>query len=115
MPISTSSERRLIPLALNHLGARGPHFTAFLKEMGVALITRTTGCYLTEGPFAMSRGAALAHLLGKWGARLTWCAQREYAASLVRAVMDHKASSNFLQALAPFRTSAPSMTLGSCG
>jgi hypothetical protein len=98
-PLSMSADKRLIPLAMNHIGWRGPHFNAFLKEMATALITRPSGCYLISGSFAMSQGAALAHIMARWGARITWSIQREFAAPLVRAVMAHKASAAFLQAL----------------
>jgi hypothetical protein len=42
-PIQSSSTRRLVLLALNHLGLRGGHFTAVLKEFATILVTRPGG------------------------------------------------------------------------
>ena len=69
--------------------------------MATVLITRPSGCSITTGPFAMTQGAALSNILARWGARITWTAQREFAAPLVRAVMAHKASAAFLHAMIP--------------
>jgi hypothetical protein len=49
-PIQSSSTRRQVPLALNHLGLRGGHFSAFLKEFATILVTRPGGCALLQGP-----------------------------------------------------------------
>jgi len=78
-PILSSTTRRLIPLALNHLGLRGGHFRAMLKEFATILVTRPGGCSLLQGPFALSINGALHKILNSWGSRLTWTAQREHA------------------------------------
>ncbi len=82
-PIQSSSTRRLVPLALNHLGLRGGHFQAVLKEFATILVTRPGGCALLQGPFALSINGALLKILNTWGSRLTWTAQREHAAQIV--------------------------------
>jgi hypothetical protein len=82
-PIQSSSTRRLVPLALNHLGLRGGHFQAVLKEFATILVTRPGGCSLLQGPFALSTNGALLKILNTWGSRLTWTAQREHAAQIV--------------------------------
>ncbi len=62
-PIQSSSTRRLVPLALNHLGLRGGHFAAVLKEFATILVTRPGGCALLQGPFALSINGALLKIL----------------------------------------------------
>jgi hypothetical protein len=37
-PISTSSTMRCVPLALNHLGMRGPHFQVVLKKFATIVV-----------------------------------------------------------------------------
>jgi hypothetical protein len=49
-PVQKSSTRRLIPLAVNHLGLRGPHFNAVLKEFATLLVAKPGGCSLLKGP-----------------------------------------------------------------
>ena len=52
-PIQSSATRRLVPLAINHLGLRGGHFQALLKEFATdatILVTTPGGCVLLEGP-----------------------------------------------------------------
>jgi hypothetical protein len=50
-PIQSSSTRRLVPLALNHLGLRGGHFIVVLKKFATILaMTRPGGCALLQGP-----------------------------------------------------------------
>jgi hypothetical protein len=70
-PIQNSATRRLIPLAQNHLGLRGGHFQAALKEFATFLVTKPTGCGLMQGPFALSLNGALRKILNTWGSRLT--------------------------------------------
>ena len=41
--IQSSSTRRLVPLALNHLGLRGGHFAAVLREFATILVTPARG------------------------------------------------------------------------
>ena len=62
-PIQSSATRRLIPLALNHMGLRGGHFQALLKEYATILVTRPGGCSLLHGPFALSLNGALHKIL----------------------------------------------------
>ena len=45
-PIQSSSIRRLVPLALDHVGLRGGHFAAVRKEFATILVTRPGGCAL---------------------------------------------------------------------
>jgi hypothetical protein len=85
-PIQSSSTRRLVPLALNHLGLRGGHFNAVLKEFATILVTRLGGCALLQGPFALSINGAFLEILNTWGSRLTWTAQREHAARIVASM-----------------------------
>ena len=79
-PVQSSSTRRPIPLALNHLGLRGGHFQAMLKEFAMILVTMLGGCSLLQGPFALSINGALHKTLNTWGSHLTWTAQRGHAA-----------------------------------
>ncbi len=37
-PVASSATMRLIPLAMNHLGLRGPHFQAILKEFATYVV-----------------------------------------------------------------------------
>ncbi len=43
MPVQDSATMRLIPLAMNHLGRRGGHFQAALKEFATVLVTKPGG------------------------------------------------------------------------
>jgi hypothetical protein len=94
-PIQLSATMRFIPLAMNQFGKRGPHFDALLREMASVLIKRPAGCGLLQGPFAIPPTVALGRILASWGARLTWAAQREHAAQIVRAVETHKTADAF--------------------
>ena len=76
----------MVPLALNHLGLRGGHFQAVLKEFATILVIRPGGCALLQGPFALSINGALLKILNTWGSRLTWTAQREHAAQIVSSM-----------------------------
>ncbi len=101
-PIHNSNTQQFIPLALNNMGLRGPHFTAALKELATQLLTRLEGCPLMKGPFALSHMGALKKTLHTWGASLTWTAQREFAAHVIRSV-------DSLHACNAFHTSASQM------
>jgi hypothetical protein len=81
--IQSSSTRRLVPLALNHMGLRGGHSAAILKEFATVLVTRPGECALLQGSFALSINGALLKILNTWGSRLTWTAQGEHAAQIV--------------------------------
>ena len=70
-PIHFSATRRLIPLALNHMGLRGGHFQATMKEFATILVTRLGGCSLLQGPFALSMNGALHKILNTLGSCLT--------------------------------------------
>jgi len=65
--VQSSSNRRLIPLALNHLGLRGGHIQAMLKEFATILVTRPRGSLSSKAPSpspltALStRGALASH------------------------------------------------------
>jgi hypothetical protein len=82
-PIQSSATRRFVPLAINHLGLRGGHFQALLKEFATTLVTRPGGCVLLQGPFGLSINGALHKILNTWGSRLTWTAQRQHAAQII--------------------------------
>ncbi len=73
-PMQSSSTRRLIPLALNHMGLRGGHYAAIPKEFATVLVTWPGGSALLQGPFALSMNGALLKILNTWGSRLTWTA-----------------------------------------
>ena len=88
---------RFDPLVLNHLGLRGPHFQAVLKEFATILVTKPEGCVLLKGPFALTHTGALHKILRIWGSRLTWIAQREHANQLVRAMHAFYDSSAFVR------------------
>ena len=64
--------------------------------MASLLIRRPASCRLLQGPFALPPTVALAKVLSSWGARLTWNAQREHAAQIVRVVEAHKSASVFM-------------------
>ncbi len=70
-PILSSATRRLIPLALNHMGFRGGHFQALLKEFATILVIKLGGCPHLQGPFALSINGSLHKILNTWGSRLT--------------------------------------------
>ena len=47
---------------------------------------------------------ALTKVLSSWGARLTWTAQREHAAEIVKAVENHKGANVFMSSDAILRS-----------
>jgi hypothetical protein len=94
--IQSSATRRLVPLAINHLGLRGGHSQALLKEFATIMVTMPGGCVLLQGPFALSINGALHKILNTWGSRLTWTAQREHASQIVRAMDAFFAGAHFL-------------------
>jgi len=98
-PIQSSATRRLIHLALNHMGLRGGHFQAMLKEFATIPVTKPGRCSLLHGPFALSLNNALHKILKTWGSRLTWTAQREHAAQIVGAMDSFYASAHFFSVL----------------
>ena len=65
------------------------------------MIRRPSGCRLLQGPFAVPPTVALAKVLSAWGARLTWAAQREHAAQIIRSVETHKAAAAFISSSLP--------------
>jgi hypothetical protein len=95
-PIQSSATRRLVPLAINHLGLRGGHFQALLKEFATIPVTRSGGCVLLQGPFPLSINGALHKILTTWGSRLTWTAQREHASQIIGAINAFFAGAHFL-------------------
>ena len=86
LPFQSSASRRLVPFALNQFGRRGPHANALLLEFASSLVLRSGGCPLTSGPFAMTDSQALHHIVGIWGARITWMAEREHAARVLSSI-----------------------------
>jgi hypothetical protein len=95
-PIQLSPTMRFIPLAMNHLGLRGSHFNAALREFASQLVMRPSGCSLMAGPFALSLNGALRKLIFTWGARLTWTAQRQHAAQILIGMDSFFANAAFL-------------------
>ena len=95
-PLQLSTTQRFIPLVMNQCGKRGPHFQAFLLECASLLIKRSSGCRLLQGPFAAPPSVALSKVLNCWGARLTWAAQKEHAAQVIRGVESRKSAAAFL-------------------
>ncbi len=98
-PVQSFATRRLIPLTLNHLGLRGGHFQAMMKEFATILVTRPGGCSLLQGPFALSINGALHKILNTWGSRLTWAAQRKHVAQIVGAMDAFYVGAQFLTVL----------------
>ena len=84
--IASSSTMRFGPLALKHMGLRGLHFQAVLKEFASILVTKPEGCSIKRGPFALTHSGALMKIMGTWGARITWTAQREDASRILRGL-----------------------------
>ncbi len=66
-----------------------------LREFASLLIKRSSGCCLLHGPFAIPPKVALARVLSCWGSRLSWTAQRELAAQVIKGVENHKADVAF--------------------
>ena len=62
-PIQYNATKRFIPLAMNHVGLRGGHFNAALKEFASLLVMRPSGCPLMKGPFALSLNGALRKIM----------------------------------------------------
>ncbi len=62
-PIKSSYTRRLVLLALNHMGLRGGHISAVLKEFATIPVTQLGGCALLQGPFALSISGTLLKIL----------------------------------------------------
>ena len=98
-PIQFFATRRLIPLALNHMGLRGGHFHAMMKKFASILVTKPSGCSLLQVPFALYINGALHKIVNTWGFRLTWTAQREHAAQIVGAMDAFYAGAHFLSVL----------------
>ena len=85
-PIASSSTVRFVPLALNHMRLRGPHFQAVLKEFASILVTKPEGCSLLRGPFALTHSGALKKIMCTSGARITWTTQREHDGQILRGL-----------------------------
>ena len=94
--VQTSATRRLIPLAMNHFGLRGGHFSAALREFASILVNNPSGCKLMMGPFALNMTSAFHKILNHWGFVLTWTAQREHAAQIVRGMESFYSSHAYL-------------------
>ena len=78
------------------MGLRGGHFQALLKEFATILVTRSGGCPLLQGPFALFINGFLHKILNTWGSRLTWTAQREHVAQIVGEMEAFYAGAQFL-------------------
>ncbi len=87
---------RFIPLALNHLGLKGPHFQAALSEFATILIAKPEGYSLLRGPFALTHYGALHKIMRSLGTRLTWIAQREHASQVFRRIHSLYDAATFL-------------------
>jgi hypothetical protein len=78
---------RFVPLAFNHMGLRGPHFQAVLKEFASILVTKPEGCSLLRGPFVLTHTGALKKITRTWGGRITWTTHhREHASQIMRGL-----------------------------
>jgi hypothetical protein len=62
-PIASCSTMRFVPLALNHMELRGPHFQAVRKEFASIMVTKPEGCSLLRGPFALTHTGALKKIM----------------------------------------------------
>jgi len=92
-PLQASSSMRLVPLAANQFGRRGPHFQAALDEFASELVLRPSGCCLLSGPSRQTPREATQSILRRWGARLTLVFEREHAAQILQAVDQFRADS----------------------
>jgi hypothetical protein len=77
---------RFIPLVLNHVGPRGQHFQATLKEFATIVVTKPEGCSLLHVPFALTHSRVLHKIMRSWETRLAWIAQREHESRIVRGM-----------------------------
>ncbi len=114
-PLHLSSTERFIPLVMNQCGKRGPHFQALLLEFASLLIKRSSGCRLLQGPFAVPPSVALSKVFNCWGARLTWAAQKEHAAQVIRGVESRKSSATFILSAARRGGAVPGVPGGRAG
>ena len=106
-PIQLSATQRPIPLTINQCGRRGPHLDAMIREFAFLLIKRSFGCILLQGPYALPPTDALSKVLLCWGTRLTWTAQRDHVAQVIRAVEGHKLASSFISSYVQGRSQTP--------
>ena len=83
--LQSSNSIRFVPATMNQFGRRGPHFEALLREFAAELVTRPAGCKLMKGPYKQSFRQALRCIHSRWGARLTWTAEREFGAQIIKA------------------------------
>ena len=114
-PLQLFSTQRFIPLIMNQCGKRGPHFQALLLEFASLLIKRSSGRRLLQGPFAIPPSVALSKVLNCWGARLTWAAQKEYAAQVIRGVESRKFATSFICSAAGRGDAIPGVPGGRAG
>ena len=78
---------RLVPLAANQFGRRGPHFQAFLTECASELVLlRPSGCRLLTGPSRQTPREAIQTILRRCGAKLTLVFEREHAGHILHAI-----------------------------
>ena len=91
---------------MNHVGLRGGHFNAVLKEFASLLVLHPSGCSLMKGPFALSLNGALKKIINTWGSRLTWTAQRHDVAPQIIASTDTFFS--YVSFLSSYELDAPS-------
>ena len=85
-PLQTSSSMRLVPLAANQFGRRGPHFQALLSEYASELVMRPSGCRLLSGPSRQSPDEARKTIMCRWGTVITLVIEREHAAHILQAI-----------------------------
>ena len=64
--MTDSATMRLIPLAMNHVGLRGPHFQAILKEFATLVVSNPAGCALLQDSFALTHKRALQIIMRTW-------------------------------------------------
>ena len=76
---------RLISLAMNHRGLRGPHFQRSSPRTSI-VANLAAGGSLLHGPFAVSHRGALQKIMRTWGSTVTWDLEREHAGQIVRGM-----------------------------
>jgi hypothetical protein len=67
-----------------------------LLEHASLLIKRSSGCSLLQGPFVVPPSVALSKVLSSRGNKITWSAQRELVAQVIRGSEAHKSFEAFL-------------------
>ncbi len=102
-------------MVMNQCGKRGPHFQALFLEFASLLFKRSSSCRLLQGPFAVPPSVALSKVLNCWGARLSWEAQKEHDAQVIRGVEMRKVADAFMVSITGRGGATPAMPAGRAG